>query len=409
MIFYGLWLLIEFIVMIKSDFFSHKKKLNRKLLTKYIILVIPIFIAILIPLLIHYLPLMIHYGSSSPNPVYMYGDLSIEHQTIFRDVFGQIKMFFNFKSIVFFAMGILAFIGLIFSCTSKSKKFSFLKKYYFFNFIARLHHYITKPLIGKWAFPHKMSLYKFVMPVFIMTGLVLIVKYLNKKKKLFGNLVLVLFIILLLIYVPSKVNQYNNDQWIQYGKIMDPGTQMIYDVGDHLKNIMSNEETILANDESSFALMALSGKKVVSSRRTHASYYVDIDKRIADTAIILYGNNNNLRKELISFYKISYFYEDRFIYTNPMTSRLDFQDYLLDNGVQFVINDITLDPARTLETGTIETRVVIPPQNMSSDFRDMLKMNKMFNIEGQVGAIIYHVDINTNTDINAVEENLNFS
>ena len=397
MIFYALWLLFELIKRIKFDF---KEKLKlKKVIKDYFYLILPFLIALLIPLIIHYLPLMLRYAGNAPNPVYEYGDTSIKNFTLGTVLLNEVKLFFNFSNIFKFAFGLAAVIGLIFIFISKNKFSVFLKKFYLYNFVAKLHHYISKPLLGKWFFPHKMSLTHYVFPIFIMNTVNSVFVYLKKRKQIFAFIFIFCIIVLSIGYGIFKINNFNDSKWVKYGKQMDQSTQMIYDAGEYLKTHMSNDETVLANDETSFALMALSGKKVVVSRRTHASYYVDIDKRIADIAIILYSNNNALRNSLLNKYKVKYFFEDSFIYNNPMNTRIEFVDYLKENNINFQIADITLDPAQTPEAGTVETRAIIIPGNLSQGFREIIKPIKAFTIEGNTAAVLYEVNAPTSENL----------
>ncbi len=387
--FYAIWNLIEVIKLFRKDL-KEKIKLSYSKIKKYFVYIIPTAIAGIIPFVIHYLPLMLRYGSHNPNPVYEYGDIAIENYNIFYVALNELKKFFNVSHWVLFCLGILALLGLLLFMITKGNKSSFFKKYYFLNFIPQLHHYITKPLMGKWFFPHKMGIKHFIFPIFIVKSID--ISKLFKKYKKMPQILFLIILVLSLIYIPIKINQHESSKWVKYGQQMDPSTQMIYDVGNYLKIIINNNETILANDETSFALMALSGKKVVISRRTHASYYVDIDKRIADTAIILYGNNSKLRKDLLNKYKTNYFYEDQFLHSTQMNTRVEFSNYLSENGVNFTIKKIPIDPATTIYYGTVYERIIIMPRELNENFIKMLKPVRQFKINSQIASVLYRIN-----------------
>ena len=80
---------------------------------------------------------------------------------------------------------------------------------------------------------------------------------------------------------------------------------------------------------------AVSGRKVVLVRRTHASPYVDVDKRYADGLVMLYGENNMMRAELLEKYSVDYLYVDFYLTNYPMIVNLGFKDYLEENGIVF--------------------------------------------------------------------------
>jgi hypothetical protein len=126
-------------------------------------------------------------------------------------------------------------------------------------------------------------------------------------------------------------------------------------------------------------LTGISGKKVVASRKTHVSYYVDIEQRISDVAIILYGDNDNLRDELLDKYDVAYFYEGYMLYRQEMRVRSHLADYLKDNGVEIVETRERLDIAAA---GAQEFDLaIIVPQELSDDFQNRLELLRSLNKE----------------------------
>ena len=118
-----------------------------------------------------------------------------------------------------------------------------------------------------------------------------------------------------------------------------------------------------------------------------SSPYVDLDKRYADGIIILYGNNKTKQIELAQQYSLKYIYFDQFI-SYPMIVSLKYKKYLEDNGVNFSIQNVRLDPST--EEAPSYVSLVVPFQNPT--ILNITKSVKEFNIGNQKYGIIYRID-----------------
>jgi hypothetical protein len=147
----------------------------------------------------------------------------------------------------------------------------------------------------------------------------------------------------------------------------------------------------LANDESSFALNAMTGRKLVIARRTHASYYVDVENRYADAVVMLYGNNLDTVKDLVRKYGVTYFYLDSFLMNYPLIVNLKYQDYLDQNGVNYTIQDVRLDPASG-NSKLFRSMVVLPQQPRLLEWNITTPV-KQFLISGQLHSVFYKVEV----------------
>jgi hypothetical protein len=77
-----------------------------------------------------------------------------------------------------------------------------------------------------------------------------------------------------------------------------------------LKNTNVND-VILSTKELSFAINAISGRKVLVNRWAQQNNpYMNLPQRDMDAAVILYGNDTKKKLELIKKYNISYLYWD---------------------------------------------------------------------------------------------------
>ena len=55
-----------------------------------------------------------------------------------------------------------------------------------------------------------------------------------------------------------------------------------------------------------------------------------------------------------------------------------YEGYLIQNNVSFFKKNTTLDPAQTIERGYVTEMLVIPPQNISLDFRNLFCNQQFF-------------------------------
>jgi hypothetical protein len=130
--------------------------------------------------------------------------------------------------------------------------------------------------------------------------------------------------------------------------------------------IMENTEindVFLSNNELSFMLSGLTGRKLVVTRRAQNSPFLDFDQRQADAAVIFYGVNNEKREELLKKHSIKYLYwnykwiETEYYFNketmkiemafDPLTvmDKPEWRDYFDTYGVPYKITNDWLDPA----------------------------------------------------------------
>ena len=188
----------------------------------------------------------------------------------------------------------------------------------------------------------------------------------------------------------------------------------------------SLSDVFLTTNEGGFMLNALSGRKVVTYRRTHAPVYSDMNQRALDAAVMLYGKNDAVRKELLRKYNVKYllwtndWFGHEFIVQNNQIARFfdplmvkdkpDYRSYLDKNGVRYVEMHTSLDPYTLdvypkydmLVTGaiTVEGSNILYPWDVG--LNKYLKPVKFIGIQQQgeqiacLGecAIIYEVNVN---------------
>ncbi|MEM3877730.1 MAG: hypothetical protein QXW07_04475 [Candidatus Woesearchaeota archaeon] len=182
------------------------------------------------------------------------------------------------------------------------------------GFIGLTHPYITMPLLhtsfGYYGFAPVLSLFRMLMAFYALS---IIYNYAEKSKILLGALAIFFLTLFILNLNQSLKSQSNTLAMAQLSDLQKGQLEMAY----YVRSVVLNNETILTpHEETSFAINALTGKKVVFMRRTHASPFVNFDQRAADAAVIMYGNNSALKMELIKKYNVRYFYYDYFTITN---------------------------------------------------------------------------------------------
>jgi len=174
-----------------------------------------------------------------------------------------------------------------------------------------------------------------------------------------------------LLNIRANVENFKTNKWTKIGFEVSPLMNAQFEFANFvLKSTAQNDVLITPHGETAFAINALTGRKVVFMRRTHASPFVDVDKRIADAAVMLYGNNSNLRKELLKKYNVKYLYTDYYSeqsiinclqvwdnLTNPNFAEFSYsclrtspkyEEYLKSNGLEVKKVHARLDVASNL-------------------------------------------------------------
>lgn len=321
-------------------FFSLKllAEFNKENLKKYALI---LFIGILISLFFYY-PILFTYKGRVLNNWQEYSGAAIENLNfsyILRNMFP-----FSF-------LGIFVALGM-FSAFKQRIKLPFLL--YVTGFLGVIHPLITKPLIGM-----SFGFYRFPMwlglsfALFCLIGLKFIVDrvHVDNKKQAFVFIFLLLFLLNFF-----KAGSFEQDNWVDLALEEQENVQPFFVASEWiLRNTDADKVFISGNPLSAVLLNSLTGRKVTFMYRNHANAFVDLEKRIADSMIILYGKNDVLRKGLIKNYSIGYYYEDFYSiisnvkctnYWSDLQNRSvaeqhnciilgpEYEDYLKENGVE---------------------------------------------------------------------------
>jgi len=156
-------------------------------------------------------------------------------------------------------------------------------------------------------------------------------------------------------------------------------------------------DVFLTDNEDGFMMNAISGRKVVSYRRTHAPTYADMNQRALDEAAILGGNNDSLRAELIGKYNVKYVLWTAWWFTNQIIidqtgkitslydplevpARPEYKKYLEENNIPYITHYTYLDPAALKNYPKYWIYVIMPIYNYDKpwvpDFDRRLRLVK---------------------------------
>ena len=300
-------------------------------------------------------------------------------------------MFFNTGNLFYLITGLISLLGfLILLFSKKSKELSFIPLLFISNFIVLEHHLITRPLMDYWFNPSKLYLLGFFMPVFFVVGVIFIAKQILKKIN-YNHVAIGIIILLLIPSIYLKYDGFSESQWVLYGMEESEYIDELYYLGDWMSSHVTNYETILSNDETGFMLAMVSGKKVMLTRRTHASYFIDIDQRIAEASVAMYGDNLNETLRVLNEYDVNYLYLDTYLLSSPMRVRPDLAEYLDDYNIEYEEVYDRYDVAVPPESAYMQDLLLISPLNITETFLDLWDKVYVVEVEGSVVAEMYEL------------------
>lgn len=320
---------------------------------------LPIAFVVMLPFI---LPIALKYRFHILNNSNEYALLDVSKTGFVWLVKSTWSLFFNTSSVPAFIIGILALAGLIFSILNYKKQYVFPAVWLLSIIAGAGHHLVTIPLTGRFIVtPAHVFSNSYVLTFLLAAvGIKWVYSYLKKSvsEQAFAAAAI---IVLIVPFTYISFNNYTSDRWVQYGKGWDSGTKALYDAGAWIEQNTDKSDIFIANDESAFALNALSGRKFAFLRRVHSSYFLDVNKKYADGFVILYGNNSELRAQLIREYNIKYLYIDSFLMGTPMLTDAKYASYLAENGVNFTLARVPWDPSSS-DAPVYDSAIVYPQE-----------------------------------------------
>ncbi len=233
------------------------------------------------------------------------------------------------------------------------------------------------PFFGTFSYLITAPLFDFhILPTYVnsiyLSTIIILISSLNLE-----NLKDKLPYIALILALASLLNAYSlydeNNPLFQYIDEFEDGG--IIEASQEIKALTSPNSVILSNKELSFAINALTGRKLVISRRAQNDAFIqNFDEIEKDVAIILYGNNLSKRIELIKKYNITHFFYSNlwsffeFRGNTPadplmIVYREDYEKELKENGVKYVVDYFFLDPAIRGKDVRRFKVIIITPEN----------------------------------------------
>jgi len=293
---------------------------------------------------------------------------------------------FNFVGVFSAFISLFTLLGLVgLFLRRKTKEFgaeSYIKFLLVSSLVITFHYLVTVNLFGIHFIPNRMSS-MLLLPVWSLLfvyGVNFGFRF-SKKFKLTKTQCVSLIILGLLAFQVSAYSSKSVGQWYTVGQTGLP--EHIVDSSDYLISNGNINDVVLTTKELGFSINALSGRKLISVRRAQNDPFIDMDSRELDQAIILYGNNDVVRKSLLDKYSVDYVYWDSFWiqseYTIDNSGRVissfdplfvfdsERNREILDkNGVKYILQNTWVDPSLRGENYQTFDLLLISPENYQS-------------------------------------------
>lgn len=335
----------------------------------------------LISLLFWYWPIFVYKGKTL-NPIQDITSPDMREPSVLWDsIFGIFLSFvlpYQSDLWILFTLFNLVGIGYVFLNLKKDNVSLFLLTLFIVFVFSALHPLLTLPIFDFHLMNFMMTDRLGILSILLVSyGIhALIQKFANQR-----TLILAFLLLLAFSYFFDVFEGKKSDPWVSVGEVSldEPYVELQQWI---LDNTNVNDVFITTNEDG-FMMNALTGRKSVSYRRTHTSPYTDMDKRMADQAVIVYGNNPDKIEELLDKYNVTYLlWTDRWLYNefnidesgyvvgffDPLAvadSEL-YRYYWETNGVVYSSFEIPLDPAPRENVPTYDVLVAFP-SNASVD------------------------------------------
>lgn len=326
-----------------------------KLLKPYIIIFVISFLGSLV---YWYWPLFVYQGST-PNDLFIYGWAD------FTKISEQIDFLVNIMRNWFIpnvswggAYRLALLVGSILLIKSRMKNIAHETAFLFLigALIGATHHFITFNLF-QFHFDPERPFQMLEMPL-TMVQVALAGQWL--RQKIGKKHIVWAFLLVTAVMYNDGYTARENDQY--YIAAKEP---LVGPMAELKQWIIANtdvNDVFLTNNEDAFMMNGLTGRKSVSYRRTHTPIYTDMNQRMLDSAVMLYGADDATRQALLEKYNVKYVlwtirWFDNQYYISPegeimgffdpfmVPYKAEYQQYLDRNGIYYVQAHTYLDPA----------------------------------------------------------------
>ncbi len=432
--------IILFSIIVLDIFYKHFKNsennlgvISSKNFIQEVTPFLKVFIAgFVLSLVYWYWPIFVYKGAT-PNDIQVYGwpdytkfDFQISTITDgLRDTFFT----FNFnktEATLYSLTSILQLIGSIAIILNRNKNIFYRLSFLILvsALIGLTHHLVMFNLLHAHLSPGHLfqMLQSPLAPIEVILALLFIkdkIKIGTNGNAKFVEFLFIIFAVLFFLNHFSSLEENKNGNWVEAGR--QDLSPLFKDLRAWILTNTNVDDVFITTNEDGFMLNALTGRKTVSYRRTHAPVYTDMNQRMLDNAVILYGKNDELRKELLKKYNVKYlfwsvrWFENEFQIQNGQIVGLfdplmvkdkpEYLAYLDNNGLKYGKIHTSLDPYSPPELPypTYDILVVLPANPDIShpwdkDLDKYIKPAKQIGVQNgdqlEVFGIIYQVNVN---------------
>lgn len=320
-------------------------------------------------------PIFVYHGAT-PNNLQIYGwadfskfgtQISYPLKTLFDTIL-------PFGNIPVLLLGVVQLAGIYAIISRRSEqKFNFLFLAIIASFIALFHHLISYNLLGTQFAPERMYwMLQFPLSIVeVAIGAGWLVERFKQSENPVGGACVILVVWSIFISL-SGTYVY---QWTKAGQ--QPVPEHLQAVKSWILKNTNVNDVFLTDNEDAFMMNGLTGRKSVSYRRTHAPVYADMNQRMLDSAVMLYGSDDTKRAELLKKYNVKYllwtnrWLQNEFAIGNDgrilgffdplmVPAKAEYKKYLSDNGIKFLEAKTYLDPAARSDYPMYDVIVAMP-------------------------------------------------
>ena len=268
-------------------------------------------------------PIFVHQGQTSlnynewNNPDW--SESGFQFEFVKTVIVGGLFSFGNISIAFVSLFTLLGLIGLFLH--KKSKEFgteSYLKFLLASGLVITLHYLVTTNLFGIHFIPDRMNT-MLMLPVWSLL-FVYGVRFgfrFSRSFKLTRTQCVSLVVLALLVFQVSAYSVKSNGQWYQGARNEVP--VHVIGASNYFIETGNVDDVILTTKELGFSINAFSGRKLISVRRAQNDPFIDMDSREIDHAIILYGTNDVIRRNLLEKYSVDYLYWDQYWFQSEYT------------------------------------------------------------------------------------------
>ncbi len=276
------------------------------------------------------------------------------------------------------------------------------------------HFLFTRPIVGFDLVPTHMFLHlqHLIIAIISSYGAYMII-HLSQNRKLRTGITIFIYALILFSVLLGYSKFIKDNKWVAVGKT--PLPPQLIPAANWIKQNTNVNDVFISTKETGSAINALTGRKFLSVRYNQMPPFSDYFQREADLAVILYGNNSKMRKELIRKYHVKYLYWDFYWFNTDFSFDRDgklrgyfdpisvpatrhFVDYFKQAGVKFLPVKMTIDPSRRNDPHFKKENLLVafPANNnpfhpWSNSLDKSLTLEKAFRAGNMTYAKIYRV------------------